>query len=224
MGKQSLTLIELSTIICDCEAIINSRPLTYVATADDSLKPLTPMMFLHPLDNSEMPDLDLIDAKNINIRLQYLNKLRADFRQRFRNEYIALICSKDRRKQNLPKLNDIVLIETDTSRLYWPLGIIKELIIGADGNCRVAKVQTATGELVRAVQSLYPLELTTVTNEWHRASPSTNRNKTETNPNIKDYSSQATLNSDIISSDLPQTSSISTRHGRVINVPRRFLD
>ncbi|CAG4992019.1 unnamed protein product, partial [Parnassius apollo] len=39
----------------------------------------------------------------------------------------------------------------------------------------VAKVPTATGESVRAVQSLYPLELTTVTKEWHRASPSNNR-------------------------------------------------
>lgn len=44
-------------------------------------------------------------------------------------------------------------------RLDWPLGKITQLFPGRDGKVRVARLKTATGELVRPVQRLYPLEL-----------------------------------------------------------------
>jgi hypothetical protein len=31
LGKASLTYEELETVLCDCESVINSRPLTYVS-------------------------------------------------------------------------------------------------------------------------------------------------------------------------------------------------
>lgn len=219
LGKQSVTYIELSTLLCDCEAVINNRPLTYVVTADDSLKPLTPMMFLQPLTSTDIPDLDQIDTTNLNVRLNYLQKLRNDFRQRFRNEYLALICSKDRCKPRFPKVNDIVLIETESSRLFWPLGIIRELFTGADGHSRVAKLQTATGELVRAVQRLYPLELTTVTDEWHRL----HKDKGKSDSNLtRDTGTDTCVESDRY--DDAQIPPVTTRHGRLVKMPHRFLD
>ncbi|XP_054715419.1 uncharacterized protein LOC129224899 [Uloborus diversus] len=46
LGKSSVNYEELSTILCDCEAVINSRPLTYILSSPDQLMPLPPAMFL----------------------------------------------------------------------------------------------------------------------------------------------------------------------------------
>ncbi|UYV63786.1 hypothetical protein LAZ67_2005619, partial [Cordylochernes scorpioides] len=47
LGQSSVYYEEMSTILCDAEAIINSRPLTYIHEDFDSLIPLSPSMFLH---------------------------------------------------------------------------------------------------------------------------------------------------------------------------------
>lgn len=53
-----------------------------------------------------------------------------------------------------------MIIATDEKkRGRWPLGIVEELIAGRDGTIRVAKVRTEKSHLERAVQQLYPLEL-----------------------------------------------------------------
>ncbi|XP_059049504.1 uncharacterized protein LOC131844595 [Achroia grisella] len=164
LGKASVDWIELSTILCDCEIVINSRPLTYVEMGD--LKPLTPMLFLQSLPTNESPDLDKIDESNLQVRYKYLQQLRQDFRQRFKNEYLALLVSKKKGNSHEPKVGELVLIETDKSRLNWPLGLIKEIYKGKDGFTRVARVQTASGIKVRAYQRLYPLELSTISQDW----------------------------------------------------------
>ncbi|GFS44152.1 integrase catalytic domain-containing protein [Trichonephila inaurata madagascariensis] len=46
LRKSILSYDELSTVICDCEFLINSRPLTYISENPQELIPLTPAMFL----------------------------------------------------------------------------------------------------------------------------------------------------------------------------------
>ncbi|XP_035233819.1 uncharacterized protein LOC118205641 [Stegodyphus dumicola] len=45
LGRTSLNYEELYTILCDCEQVINSRPITYVSEDNQDPSPLTPMMF-----------------------------------------------------------------------------------------------------------------------------------------------------------------------------------
>ncbi|XP_035205614.1 uncharacterized protein LOC118180658 [Stegodyphus dumicola] len=106
LGNASLKYEELYTILCDCENILNCRPLTYISE-DLELEPLTPAMFFRDLKESGVPDLDIIDAK-------YLQKRE--------------ICVK-------LSVGDIVLIETPEKRIKWPLGKIITLIPGNDGDC-----------------------------------------------------------------------------------------
>jgi len=47
----------------------------------------------------------------------------------------------------------------DKKRLQWPLAKVVELIPGRDGLVRVAKLKTQHGVLVRPLQRLYPLEV-----------------------------------------------------------------
>lgn len=45
-AKSALTLEEVSSVICDSESMLNSKPLTYVTQTTGGLVPLTPVMFL----------------------------------------------------------------------------------------------------------------------------------------------------------------------------------
>jgi len=46
LRKASLTYKELEMVLCDCESVISSRPLTYVSEDATDLAPITPNMFL----------------------------------------------------------------------------------------------------------------------------------------------------------------------------------
>ena len=48
----------------------------------------------------------------------------------------------------------------DKNRGKWPLGIVKELIVGSDGVVRGARLRAGKSHVERAVQHLFPLELT----------------------------------------------------------------
>ena len=59
-----------------------------------------------------------------------------------------------------PNRGDAVIIGSEEkNRNLWKLGIVEGLIRGRDGVVRGAKVKTVNGQLERAVQHLYPLEL-----------------------------------------------------------------
>ncbi|GFS65095.1 integrase catalytic domain-containing protein [Trichonephila clavipes] len=91
LGKSIVNYEELLTIVCDCESIISARPLTYIHEDPNELLPLSPAMFIHGTSNCETPDLDQVDRSSLVKHSKYLQKLREDLRQRFRNEYLALL-------------------------------------------------------------------------------------------------------------------------------------
>ncbi|XP_045451223.1 uncharacterized protein LOC123660165 [Melitaea cinxia] len=160
LGTSSVSYDEMQTLLCDCEAVINDRPLTYVE--DDkanALEPLRPSCFLQTLPQTDVTDLDQIDSKNLNKRLRYLQKLRSDFRQRFKNEYLTTLVQRGKDKNSTLKVGDIVLIETEDKRIKWPLGLVVEIITGNDGVNRTAKVRTSAGLKTRPFQRLYRLEI-----------------------------------------------------------------
>ncbi|XP_055933002.1 uncharacterized protein LOC129963023 [Argiope bruennichi] len=160
LGKACLKYEELSTILCDCENVINSRPITYVSE-DLELQPLTPAMFLRDLKESGVPDIDQIESSSLQKRYLYRLKLRKDLRKRFRSEYLGQLRSYAKKSRNsyLFSIGDIVLLETTAKRISWPLGKVVKLIKGKDGIVRLVKVRTKQGDLLRPIQRLYPLEV-----------------------------------------------------------------
>ncbi|KAJ8898225.1 hypothetical protein PR048_003585 [Dryococelus australis] len=145
LGCAALHYEELLTEIFECEAMVNSRPLTYVSEDPRDLKLLTPAMFLQ----------------------ETCTRLRADFRSMFRAEYLSqlLQCPKKARQHEL-KTGEIVLLENENQgRIFWPLARVVEVYPGRDGNTSVVKVTTSSGELVRPVQRIYPLEISAPVDE-----------------------------------------------------------
>ncbi|UYV79253.1 hypothetical protein LAZ67_17001787 [Cordylochernes scorpioides] len=68
-----------------------------------------------------------------------------ELKQRFLKEYLGALIQKS---ENI-----------DRRQMFWPKGRIVNLIPGKDGIVRVAHVKTSTGTLIRALQRLHPLEI-----------------------------------------------------------------
>lgn len=125
---------ELYTVLCDCEAVVNARPLTYTSDVNNELIPLTPAMFLHEIRDTTVPDCDLVDSSFLKGRLIYIQTLRDNLQKRFRIEYLGQLKNTFKRKdERRIALGDIVLIGDDMRRRNnWPLDWVVELLPGKD--------------------------------------------------------------------------------------------
>ena len=163
LGKANLCYESLTTSLCDAEAIINSRPLTYISEDPQDFRPLSPAMFLQEINEIGVPDLDMLYNEKLNKKLKYRQKLLHDLRVRFRAEYLSRLLLKGAGKKETRaiEVGDIVLIGDDNrKRIDWPLARVIKLIEGRDGNVRVCELKTKNGILTRPIQRIYPLEVT----------------------------------------------------------------
>ncbi|GFT26528.1 DUF5641 domain-containing protein [Trichonephila clavipes] len=95
-------------------------------------------MFIHGNSNCETPDLDEVDRFSLVKHTRYLQKLHEDMRQRFRNEYFALLVHRRTRRNDALEVGDVVLIGHDNvRRIDWPLGVVLEVYPGKDKPPRV---------------------------------------------------------------------------------------
>ncbi|GBL97066.1 hypothetical protein AVEN_254111-1 [Araneus ventricosus] len=107
LGRKSVNYEELETILCDCEATINPRPLTYIEDNLECLKPLTPACFLQSIPSSDTTNLDEIDSKSLNRRFRSVQKLRHDLRMRFSNKYLAMLMHKGHIREESLSVGDV---------------------------------------------------------------------------------------------------------------------
>ncbi|GFT11444.1 integrase catalytic domain-containing protein [Trichonephila clavipes] len=162
LGRASLYNEELNTVLCECERVINSRPLTYISEDVNDLSPLTPAMFLQEIETSDVTDIDCLDHQEINKRIRHVQTIREQLRKRFRIEYLGQLREQTQHHRKLRSLTvgEVVVVENSLkNRTLWSLARVIQLIPEKDGQVRVARVKTDTGELVRPVQRLYNLEL-----------------------------------------------------------------
>ncbi|XP_011884110.1 PREDICTED: uncharacterized protein LOC105571256 [Vollenhovia emeryi] len=162
LGKASLPYEDLNTILCDAEAIINTRPLTYLSEDPEDLRPLSPSMFLQENREYGVPDCDMLYRTKLEGKFKHRQKILEDLRKRFRVEYLGQLSLKNGKKgeRRKIKIGDIVLIGDDTNRrISWPLARVMNAIPGRDGQERVFVLKTEKGLFKRAVQRVYPLEI-----------------------------------------------------------------
>ncbi|GFT06649.1 integrase catalytic domain-containing protein [Trichonephila clavipes] len=166
LGKSILSYEELTTVICDCEFLINSRPLTYISENPQELIPLTPAMILIENRCSDTTDIDELNSRDLRKRMKYRIKLLSDLRQRFRKEYLSeLIQKQNDNRVREPRIGEMVLIGNDNKkRLSWPIAKIIELIPGRDGEIRTVRLKTQHGTVIRPVQRIFPLEVQAIAN------------------------------------------------------------
>ena len=179
VGRAKLYYDELSTVLVEIEAVINSRPLTYLS-AEDLDEPLTPSHFLCGRRILSLPD-GLFEEDtdeeftptqpDLTRRLRHLNVVLNQFWRRWREEYLLELREAHRYHGGRPSavppsVGDVVLIEDeDQPRGMWKLARIQSLITGSDGRTRGAVVRVLSSggpsTLQRPLQRLYPVEVTT---------------------------------------------------------------
>lgn len=165
LGLANLTYEEMTTVLVQIEAILNSRPLTPMSSEPSDLVALTPSHFLMGRTALLTPQVtDLVSKEKIPTLTRYkrMECLKLHFWNRFYKEYLSELQKRNKwRKQDGElRLNQMVLVKDDRlPPTRWLLGRITNLYPGTDGIARVADIHTTTGTLRRAFNRLIPLPL-----------------------------------------------------------------
>jgi hypothetical protein len=158
VGNAVLTYEELSTLITQVEACVNSRPLTPMSNDPNDLMPLSPGHFLIGQPLTLMPEPNLIPLQlNSLSRWQHVQQLLQSFWKRWSTEYLSSLQQRSKwwfRSGNLREGTLVLLSDENQPPLKWKTGRIAELHPGKDGLCRVATVKTSKGLLKRSINKL----------------------------------------------------------------------
>ena len=174
LGRSKLSFDELTTIFAEVEAVLNSRPLTYLYS-DDVEEPLTPShlvigrrLLTLPVGPLQIDDWDFGDHLTATKRSRYLADRIQHFRRRWQRENLVELREFHRPKGKnvtLPpvRINDVVILHDQgtSQRAFWKLARITDLIRGRDGKVRGARVLVAGKKTLieRPLQELFPLEV-----------------------------------------------------------------
>ena len=144
--KSNLTDESLITLMCEVEAIINSRLLTTVSNDPGDLKPLTPNHLLLMKTNSSLPP-GVFDPTDVYSRKQWrqVQYLANVFWSRWLKKYSPTLQLRQkwtRTHRNL-SINDVVLIvDEGLPRNIWLMGRVLETFPDSFGHVRTARVLT----------------------------------------------------------------------------------
>lgn len=169
LGRSALDYDSIVTILTQAEAVVNSRPLTYVHSQAEELTPLTPSHLLigRRLTSLPSPGGNIVTTSTkstVTRQSQRRSALMDLFWRRWRREYLLELRSAHFAAglpQKSVKEGDIVLLGEDkTPRQLWKLCRVVETFPGRDGKARACRIVLPNKkELRRPVQALYPLEL-----------------------------------------------------------------
>jgi hypothetical protein len=165
IGNGFLSWTELEDVILDVEVALNNRPLSYVED-DLQLPVLTPnaLQFCQPNVLPELPEHH-VENHDLRKRAKHIRRCKDALWGRWSSEYLKALRERHNMKHGNKtlslKIGDVVIVKgEEKNRGKWKIGIAERFIIGKDGTVRGAEVRVgAERTLERAVQHLYPLEL-----------------------------------------------------------------
>ncbi|XP_076287403.1 uncharacterized protein LOC143212445 [Lasioglossum baleicum] len=161
LGDATLTYEELTTVLCQVEACLNSRPLHALTDDPEDLRPLTPGHFLvgGPLLGIPEPSLHDVPTSRLS-RWQQQQQRIEHFWRRWSSEYLHQLQTRKKWTTTQPSLaiGELVLIKSElTPPCKWPLARIIEVHPGSDGLNRVVTVKTAASKFKRPITKIVPL-------------------------------------------------------------------
>ncbi|XP_046399958.1 uncharacterized protein LOC124166473 [Ischnura elegans] len=162
LGDNTLTYEELSTLLVQIEACLNSRPLTYINSELNDFVILTPGHFLIGSSLLAPPEPFMEDdlQKTFGSRWKQMACMRNSFWKTWRKDILHQMQQRNKWLKPIRNLRegDIVILKDELSPpTRWPIGRITKLHPGPDGLVRVATVKTATMELIRPIVKLIRL-------------------------------------------------------------------
>ncbi|KAL3987991.1 21S rRNA GM methyltransferase [Sarotherodon galilaeus] len=159
---QTLDEESLHTLLCEAEAIINSRPITKASSDPNDVEVLTPNHLLLLRNKPSLPP-GLFDRQDLYARrrwkqVQYMSEI---FWKRWAREYLPQL--QERQRWTRPSRNflvgDIVLIVDDTApRNSWITGKVIHTISDKAGMVRQVRIKTKTSVLDRPITKICLLQ------------------------------------------------------------------
>lgn len=158
IGDLILTFEELSTVLAQIEACLNSRPLCAVTDDPADLSALTPGHFLigEPMTAVPEPDHTATPINRLK-RWHLIQQIQQHFWHRWQKEYLTTLQTRPKWKKSQEniKIGDMVLIKDERQPpTKWAMGRILNCHPGPDGRIRVATIKHQGGTFQRAVQKL----------------------------------------------------------------------
>uniref|UniRef100_A0A182WG73 DUF5641 domain-containing protein n=1 Tax=Anopheles minimus TaxID=112268 RepID=A0A182WG73_9DIPT len=168
IGNTILTYEELTTLLTQIEACLNSRPLTPLSSDPNDFEALTPAHFLihRSLVGLAEPSYETLPTNRLD-RFQQTQEFLRRLWKRWSSDYLSGLHPKTKwtRQRDNIKLGTMVLVKEDNlPPLKWCLGRVTEVIKGADGNVRVVLIKTKDGEFKRSISKLCILPINEMTN------------------------------------------------------------
>ena len=121
LGSVKLTFEELSTVVVQIEACLNSHPLVPLPSDNDGIGALTPGHFLVGQPLEALPDSSFIHANSLSLlkRWQLCQALISHFWKRWSTEYVTHLerFTKWRHPSRNLWVGDIVILCEDSARL-----------------------------------------------------------------------------------------------------------
>jgi hypothetical protein len=148
----------LHTFVIEAEAIINSRPLTYLEDQDDPI-PLSPSQLLTMKSKLILAPPGAFVQQDLYCRRRWrrIQYLADQFWHRWRREYLPTLNKRSKWQSATPNVHtgDVVLLqEDDQPRSKWPLAKVINTHPSKDGAVRKVTIKTADGQYERPVQKL----------------------------------------------------------------------
>ena len=162
LREQILDDEALTTLMCQAECIVNSRPLTAVSDDVNDLEALTPNHLLTLRQEPILPpgifsSLDSYSRRRWR-QVQYMTDI---FWKRWTREYLPLLQQRSRWVTHSRDFRpgDVVLLVEDSPRSSWPLARILTVHHSKDGHVRSVTLKTrGVSSVVRPVSKICLLE------------------------------------------------------------------
>ncbi|XP_055644930.1 uncharacterized protein LOC129780567 [Toxorhynchites rutilus septentrionalis] len=151
------------TVMIEAEAMINTRPLTYIPLESADHEALTPNHFLLGSSSGikQPPTMPMDYRTTLTSGWKLAQYLSDTLWKRWIKEYMPVISRRSKWFEDVREITegDLVLIVDSTVRNQWIRGKVVKIIQGKDGRVRQAWVQTASGTLRRPVVKLALLDV-----------------------------------------------------------------
>lgn len=157
----TLLTYEMSTLLAQIEAVLNSRLLSLLTDDPDDLNALTPGHFLigGPTITIPEPSLQLVKRSHLS-RWQLTRQIVENFWTRWSKEYLQRHLALYKWNRISPPLTEgslVLIMDERYPPSKWPLGRITQTHPGKDGQIRVVSVSTQTSVLKRPITKICPL-------------------------------------------------------------------
>ena len=158
VGAEILTFEEFTTVLCQIEAILNSRPLLPIDShLAEGITALTAGHFLIGRPLTAYPETDIEQEPRLLKRWNKCQGLVQGFWTRWSTEYLKALHTRTKWKKEEDNIlpGDIVILrETSVFKVRWPMARVLQTYPGKDGLVRVALLKTSTSTFKRPTAKL----------------------------------------------------------------------